>query len=210
MNKTIIYYSANTERTKFEAKIIANIKKQAGKIPIISVSRKPIQMGTNICIGEQEICYSNSFRQILIGLREAKTKYCIAAESDTLYPPEYFRFTPPHDDRVYRYANLYVYFDGYRKFWKKRWVEAAQMCNREYWIKSIEKVIGRKDVWKPISVNPPFIFTSKDENKWTGKNPVLTFKTRRGIGFKTGFLPGSHESIPFWGNYKQVYDNFLK
>ena len=210
MNTTIIYYTANMENPVFEEKIRANIKKQAGNIPIISVSRKPVSLGKNICIGEKPVCYSNSFRQILIGLRKAKTKFCIACESDTLYPPEYFQFTSPTEDQVFRYTNLYVYFDGYGKFWRKRYVEAAQMCGRDHWIKSIEKVIGRKTTWEPVKNNPPFIFTTKDEYSWKGDNSVLTFKTRRGIGFKTGFLPGSVTTLPYWGSNEDVYNKYLK
>jgi hypothetical protein len=146
----------------------------------------------------------------LIGLRKAKTKFCIAAESDTLYPPEYFQFTPPIDDQVFRYTNLFVYFDGYNRFWRKRYVEAAQICGRDYWIESIEKVIGKKTTWEPVKNNPPFIFTTKDKYSWKSDNPVLTFKTRRGIGFKTGFLPGSVSTLPYWGSNKDVYNNYLK
>ena len=45
MNKSIIYYTANMEDPKFENKIISNLKKQAGDIPIISVSRKYMNLG---------------------------------------------------------------------------------------------------------------------------------------------------------------------
>lgn len=212
-DKTIIYYTANMEKPEFEEKIRANVRKQAkdaGGLPIISVSRKPVDLGKNICVGEQTVCYSNSFRQILIGLREAKTKFCLAAESDTLYPPEYFRFTPLTDNHAYRYTNLFVYFDGYHRFWRKRYVEAAQMAGREFWIESIEKVIGKEDHWEPVKNNPPFIFTTKDQYQWQGENPVLTFKTRRGIGFKTGFLPGAVDTIPYWGSSQEVYNKYLK
>jgi len=206
---TIIYYTANMENPDFEQKMRDNISTQAKGLPIISVSRKPIDFGHNICVGEQEVCYSNSYRQILIGLREAKTKFCIAAESDTLYPPDYFTFIPEKEDQVYRYTNLYVSFDRHIGFWKKPYVEAAQMCGREHWIKSIEKLIGKKDHWKPVKNNPPYIFDSRDDYSWEGENPVLTFKTRRGIGFKTGFFPGAVQEIPFWGTYKEVKEKYL-
>ena len=205
-NKTIIYYSCNKEKPEFEQKIIDNLKKQAGDIPIISVTQKPIDLGTNICIGEKPICYSNSFKQLLIGLKEAKTDFCIAAESDILYPPEYFTFTPPLLDKVYRYTNLYVYFDGYNRFWRKAWVEGAQMCGREHWIKSIENILENPDSWEPEPFR--FIFKEKDEYSWTG-NPVLYFKTREGIGFKTGFKQGAVKEIPYWGTVKQVKSKFL-
>lgn len=200
-NLTIIYYTANQEDPVFEDKIIKNLKKQAGDIPIISVSQKPIDLGKNICIGEQEVSYRTSFKQLLIGLKEAKTKFCIAAESDCLYPPEYFQFIPPTNNNVWRYGNIQVHFDGRDKFWKKRCVEAAQMCNRKYWIKSIEKVINTNPLEE--------VFKTKDKYSWTSDNPVLYFKTRRGIGFKTGFIQGSKSSIPYWGTAKQIKEKYL-
>lgn len=209
-NLTILYYSANTEDPTFEQKIIDNIKKQAGDIPIISVSRKPLNLGKNIVVGETPVCYPNSFRQILIGLKEAKTEFCIATESDCLYPLEYFQFTPPVNDKVYRYTNLWVHFDGRDKFWKKNWVEAAQMCGREHWIKCIEKVLGGTTSWDPISVNPPFVFDEKDENSWTGDNPVISFKTRQGIGFKTGYHRDiTTKVLPYWGSAEEIKQKYL-
>jgi len=209
-NLTIVYYTANRELPSFEQKIIDNLKHQAGDIPIISVSRKPIDLGKNICVGETPVCYPNSFRQLLIGLKEAKTEFCIAAESDCLYPPEYFQFIPPVNDKVYRYTNLWVHFADRNKFWKKRWVEAAQMCGRLHWIKCIEKVLNGTTDWNPITVNPPFVFDDKDENSWTGNNPVLYFKTRQGIGFKTGYINDiTTKELPYWGTSDYIYKKYL-
>jgi len=226
---TVVYYSANTENPRFEQKVIDNIKKQAEGLPIISVTRKPIDLGDNICINETPICYSNSFKQLLIGLEAARTEFCIATESDCLYPPEYFQFVPPLKDQVYRYTNLYVHFDGRDKFWKKKWVEAAQMCGREYWIKCIEKILINKIPWTPMgtpthwskelieeynnSWEPEpfkFVFEGKDEYSWTGKNPVAYCKTRHGVNFKTGFIQGSVNSIPYWGNAVDFRKKYLE
>ena len=207
---TIIYYTANMEDPKFEKKIIDNLKKQAGNNPIISVSRKPMDLGKNICVGETPVCYFNSFRQLLIGLKEAKTEFCIAAESDCLYPPEYFTFTPPEKDKAYRYDNVYVLFSGHKGFWKKAYTEAGQMCGREYWISQIERVVGHNYTWDDVSnARYPLIFDTEDKYSWTG-NPLVYFKTRRGIGYKTGFLPGSVTEIPFWGSYDSVYNKYIK
>lgn len=205
---SIIYYSASVEDSRFEQKVMDNIKKQAGDIPIISVTRKPVDLGKNIVVGDTPICYSNSFKQLLIGLKEATTEFCIAAESDCLYPPEYFQFTPPYKDKVYRYTNLYVHFDGRDKFWKKKWVEAAQMCGREHWIKCIEKILVNPNSWEPEPFK--FVFEEKNEYSWSGENPVCTFKTRLGIGFKTGFVQGSVDWIPLWGSALDVKNKYLK
>ena len=206
---TILYYSSNSESPVFEQKIIDNLKKQAGDIPIISITRKPTDLGKNICVGETPICYSNSFKQILLGLKEAKTEFCIAAESDCLYPKEYFQFIPPLKDKVYRYTNLWVHFDGRDKFWKKNWVEGAQMCGREHWIKSIEAILEKPDSWEPESFK--FIFQEKDEYSWSGENPVAYMKTRHGVNFKTGFLQDSSaKEIPYWGNAVDFRKKYLE
>lgn len=207
---TIIYYTHNREDPNFERKIQKNILDNCGGLPIISVSHKPINFGTNICVGEQPLSYSNVLRQTLIGLKKAKTKFCIAAEDDCLYPPEYFQFTPPTKDNVYRYTNVVVHFDGRKRFWKKRFVEAAQMCGREFWINCIERTLGRQNSWDPIMVNPPFVFATEDQYSWTGKNPVIYFKTRKSLKFKTGFIAGSMTEVPFWGTAEEVYNKYLK
>jgi hypothetical protein len=205
---SVIFYSACTEDPVFEQKIIDNIKKQAWDLPIISVTRKPVDLGRNICIGETPICYSNSFKQILIGLKEATTDFCIAAESDVLYPREYFTFTPPLEDRVYRYTNLWVHFDGRDRFWKKNWVEGAQMCGREHWIKSIEAILVNPNSWEPEPFQ--FVFKEKDEYSWSGKDPILYFKTRKGIGFKTGYEQETYvKNLPPWGTAEEVRRRYL-
>jgi len=180
-------------------------------MPIISVSRKPMDLGKNICVGEQPVCYSNSWKQLLIGLKEAKTKFCLAAESDVLYPPEYFTFIPPIEHKAYRYKEVWVCFQGKNGFWRKPFSEGAQMCGREYWIYRLEKALGGDTGWEPmldtkwIAHN---IFLTKDKYSWTG-NPVITFKTRNGINYKTGFYHGRALELPYWGTSKEIYRKYL-
>lgn len=200
-NITIIYYTSNQEDPEFEKKIRDNILK--AELPIISVSQKPIDLGKNICVGEKPVCYSNSYKQLLIGLKEAKTEFCIAAEADVLYPPEYFKFTPPTDE-VYRYDNVWIYFEGRDKFYKKGCSEGAQMCDRKVWIESIEKVVGNG--WKPEKFR--FVFPKKTKT-WSGRNPTISFRTRRGIGFKTGFQKKSAKELYYWGTCKEVIKKYL-
>jgi hypothetical protein len=192
---TVIYYSANNENPEFEQKIMDNIKFQAGNCPIISVTHKPVDLGRNICIGPKPISYSNAFKQLLIGLREATTEFCVACEADVLYPPEYFTFTPPHNDRVYRYDNVWVHFAGRNKFWKKKFSEGVQMCGTKHWIESIEKIDSPS--WEPVPLQ--FIFPNEARDTWTG-NPAVSFKTRHAVNFKTGYYHNrSIKELPYWG-----------
>jgi hypothetical protein len=207
MNATICYYTANTEDESFEMKIRDNILQVSGGLPIISVSRKPIDFGENICVGEQPVCYANSIRQLLVGLRAAKTRFVIAAESDVLYPPEYFQFTPRKIDRVYRYANVWILYTWtsrryYGKFWQKKYTESAQMCGREHWIRSIENIIDG-DAWGD-TMNPPLVFERGVRGcSWSG-NPVITCKTPYNLGRYTTTSYISTETLPYWGNISDV------
>src|SRR3990172_149397 len=107
MNKTIIYYTSNREDPKMEQKVIDDMLAKSGNIPIISVSQKPMKLGANICIGDVGHSYLNCRKQMLMAAKLAKTEYIIAAESDILYPPEYFNFEPTGEN-VYRYFNVWV------------------------------------------------------------------------------------------------------
>jgi hypothetical protein len=207
MISTIIYYSANIENPVFESKIIDNLKKQAGDNPIISVTRKPMDLGKNICVGETPVCYTNSFRQLLRGLKEATTDFCIAAESDVLYPKDYFTFAPPLKDKPYRYVNVWVHFDGRDKFWKKEFSEGAQMCGTKHWIESIEKVVDPSN-WDLDTSPTPIIFPEGAKYAWTGK-PAITFKTRQAPHFKTGYQKVSVKSLPYWGTEEEVRCKYL-
>ena len=83
------------------------------------------------------------------------------------------------------------------------------MADRQFWIDRIEKVLEGQSGWEQRPVNPPFVFNTKEEYSWTGKNPVLYIKSRQGIGFKTGFEQGSFNSIPYWGSASEVKEKYL-
>lgn len=205
-DKTIIYYTANTEEESFEKKIREKLVEQSKGIPIISVSRKPIDLGENICVGEMPVCYTSEWKQLLIGLKAAKTKYVIAAEADCLYPPEYFEFTPPEEDMMYNYKNIWIVWKFKGGYWQKTgYCEGAQICGRQYWIDRLEPLLPSD--WTPYTREEENqlvrkIFDSRKE--FTG-NPVISFKTRNGVSYRTTFVPSSKTyEIPYWGNLDKL------
>lgn len=188
-DRTLLYYSANTEDPAFEQRIIDDLVKKAGNIPIISVSHKPMTLGTNICVGEDKpFSYTSEWKQVLIGLKAATTKFVIAAESDCLYPPEYFTFTPPVEDMMYQYENIWMVWKHHNAFWKKTgYCEGAQMCGREYWIKCLEPLLP--DTWETLTREEESALVKKifpERRHWTG-DPVISFKTRDGVSYRTTF-----------------------
>jgi len=208
--KTILYYSASTENFEFEQKIIEDLKKKAGDIPIISITRKPLDLGTNICVGEVLVSYTNEWHQLLIGLKAAKTKFCIAAESDCLYPSDYFNFTPPEERMMYNYNNIWMIWKRHNGFWQKTgYCEGAQICGREYWVERLEPLLP--DKWEP--------YTRDEENKLVRKifperkeftgNPIISFKTGDGVSSRTTFVNKKIMEIPYWGQIKPLKDKYF-
>lgn len=203
---TIIYYTANTEDPAFEAVIRERLKKQSGGLPIVSVSRKPIDLGQNICVGEKPVSYTSEWNQLLLGLKAAKTKYVIAAEADCIYPEEYFKFRPVEDDMMYNYNNIWIYWTHKGNFWKKTgYCEGAQICGREYWIKQLEPLIPPD--WKQLTRDEESALVKKifpTRKEFTGE-PVVSFKTRMGVSYRTTFIMNSKtKDLPYWGSVEAI------
>jgi hypothetical protein len=207
---TVLYYSGNTEDPIFEAHIRENILKNKGDLPLVSVTQEPLpDFGQNIYVGRHDANYTNEFRQIQIGLNAITTPYVLVAESDCLYPPEYFQFQPPELGKIYRYANVWVHFyldPGKRnpKFYYKKYSDGSQCFDKNVYLDLINKALeGRKDWTEPG--DPPhqgFATRSDDNCSWTSENPVITFKTRQGLSHYTQYQKNVPPvgSLPFWGS----------
>ena len=205
-DRTIIYYSACTEDPVFEQRIRDDLVKKAGNIPIISVTRKPIDFGQNICVGEVPVSYTSEWKQLLIGLKAAKTRFVIAAEADCLYPPEYFQMTPAEDDMMYNYNHIWIIWKRHSgAFRKYGYCEGAQVCGREYWIERLEPLLPVK--WEPytrlqenVLVNEIFL----ERKEFTGR-PVVSFKTGDGVSCRTTFDRHSRtQELEYWGNVRKL------
>ena len=170
-----------------------------------------MDLGKNICVGEQRQCYANAFKQLMIGLEEAKTTFCLAAESDCLYPPEYFQFEPEDDKNVFRYDNIWVYYASKHKAWKKPLCEGAQICGRQYWLERIWLVLGGRGDWENPIPRPGLIFKTGTQFSWKSDNPVITFKTRYGVNYGCGFDKNiSSKTFPFWGTSQDIYEKYIR
>ena len=75
-------------------------------------------------------------------------------------------------------------------------------------LRCIEAILVDPDSWEPEPFK--FIFAEKDEYSWTSESPVLYFKTRKGIGFKTGYRRDiSVKDLPPWGTAEEVRRRYL-
>lgn len=220
---TIIYYTSNHEKPEFEQKIIANLISTCGDLPIISVSQKPISLGKNICVGDVGFSAYNEWQQILIGARLAKTPYIIFAESDFLYPREYFTFVPPKKG-LYRYDNIRIVYKDARiagSYRKKLYSEGAQIADRDLIIRVFEQFFDGRPRWiynnddsraytdgKYLLIeNMPFEFFS-------GEIACVSFKTEFGLDKFTGTLNGPGQgnrkiTLPYWGHVNELRKQFF-
>ena len=205
-DKTIIYCSSNKEKPEFERKIVETLLKNCGDIPIVSVTQKPMDLGTNICVGEDVgVSGFNFFRQCLLACEAAKTKFVISAEADTLYPPDYFQFTPPEDDVCYRNSNLYVMGNKRDYYWKKEeGATHAQLVNRNYYIKVLKELFRGAPQWSAEEKNFPKERWKKEDvfdtiSYWRTENPVVQIKTGDSMRHYTNSERIDIQEIPYWG-----------
>jgi len=106
--------------------------------PIISVSQKPLKLGTNLCMGDIGRSHLSMYSQILAGVEKANTKYVALVEHDVLYSPEHFEWIPPKDD-VFFY-NLNVWFVKWTTgeyHYQRRRVLSQLICGRDICLKAI-------------------------------------------------------------------------
>ena len=199
-NRTIVYYTANTEKESFEKKVVENILQKSNGLPIISVSQKPMDFGKNICVGKLEQNYQNAFKQALIGCEKAETEFVVMCESDCLYPEGYFDFIPTKKDVVYTYDNVWLMWDreNRTRFYKHGTTAGSIMLSRELYIKLMTDGMSG--------------FKNKNL-KWetfTGK-PLINVKTRNGISFGTTLEKGINpvKNLPEWGTVEDVKKRFL-
>ena len=201
------------ESPEFEDKIQWDIVKKSGGIPIISVTQKPTDFGTNICVGDVGASEQNLLRQMLIACESATTKYVISCESDCLYDGSYFKFIPPTDTACYRNNNTYLL--GYKRdyFYKKPegglW---CQVVNRKFLIKRLEKLLEGAPKWDATAKN--FV---KDKGMkffdsyeyFTTENPCISIKTGKGMRQSSHSERLPIYELPYWKSAKSIREKYL-
>jgi len=208
---TCIYYTSNREDGAFEEKIRASLLEVLGDVPLISVSQKPMDFGENICVGDVGVSNQNAHRQFQVGAQAAKTKYVCAAEADFLYPPEYFQFIPPRDDRAYRASNLYILWNR-GGFHPKQTSEGATVIAREYAINMIEEELAGRGMWRDTIESireTPVTFKQSGYETFHTENPIVTFKTRKGMHYRSPHSKDiSFRELPYWGDVKNLRNKY--
>lgn len=214
MKKSIIYYTCNTHKPEIDD--LARMYLSKVDLPIISVSlNKEIDFGDIRIVMQGERSQLMMHKQVVRGLEECKTKYVFLAESDVLYHPSHFDFTPIKDDVFYFNTNVWKWRwkDGYcirtdvsqqlsgmcgsrellLNFFKKR---VAQI-EREGWNRHYEPKEGIKENYQSEICN---ICIRHDANLTGSKWSVNDFKNKR---YAKGWKESTIDKIVGW-NIKEI------
>lgn len=139
---TIVYYTANRINPNFANSIRKNISEVSNGIPIISVSQKPINFGSNIVVDDFDQSHLNIYRQALIGAKEANTKYIALCEDDVLYSKDHFLYRPSDGVFAYNLSVWNIFTWGTPLFHRKdggRRNLYSLICERDLFINAMEE-----------------------------------------------------------------------
>ena len=137
---TIIYYTASQIPQFFAEYARGVLRKAAGDYPIISVSREPIDFGTNI-IDTEKKCLSNIYFQMLRAAKLATTPYVATAEDDCFYHESHYTFfRPPLDTFAYDQNRMGLFTWGKPTYnWRNRKSNCTLIAPRELLIEALEE-----------------------------------------------------------------------
>lgn len=222
---TILHYTSNKIPDNF-ARNIRNhlLKVTEEKIPIISISQKPMDFGYNICVGDIGSSVYNVYRQIFEGLKITKTKYICCCEDDSLYVMEHFESKVPDDAISYNMSRWQVSHRGYF-FYLRRTSMLCCIAPTEILFNTLNERFT-----KYPEMPPPDTLSGRQRqafgepgryenriglpvvklNRFESVLPVVTFRHWAGLGGLRGMSSSDiiKEEIEYWGNAKDLWKKF--
>lgn len=223
---TLMYITASEVPDCWLKFQLHHLLKSAKNFPIISVSRKPLSLGTNI-IDNGEKSYWNIYMQMLRAARLANTPYVAMVEDDTLYTPEHFtEFRPALDATSFDRSrwSLFAWESNPIFCLRQRVSNCSTIASRELLIEALEE---RRQKWPNGAPNEKVgeVGRSKIEHKlgvtvrksveWYCSNPIVQLNHLTGTDVGDyGRVNGKHLvkkhgqikaiEIPYWGRASDI------
>lgn len=127
-----------------------------GDASLISVSKKPIDFGSNIVLNIPPH-HINIYRAALTGIKAAKTKYIAIAEDDTLYSPEHFKCRPKTRAFAYNLSCWGFYTWIKPPIFSHRFLgrrnHSMLICERDLYIEAMEERFAKYPTNDMVNVN---------------------------------------------------------
>ena len=135
---TILYTTDNTLDPAIMALCQRILLREAGELPIVSVSQKPLELGRNVCVGEIGRSWYSLYTQLLAGLAAIDTDWVVMAEHDCLYTAEHLHYQPKNPDVFHYNSNCWLVqwggnhpeLDGMYSYWPHRVALSQLICRR--------------------------------------------------------------------------------
>jgi hypothetical protein len=123
--------------------------REAGDLPIVSVSQKPIDLGRNVCVGEIGRSWMSIYTQILAGLDAVETDNIAIAEHDCLYTHEHLSYEPCDPGAFHYNKNHWLIqwggnhpeLNGMYSWWPHRIALSQLVCRAELLCESTADVM---------------------------------------------------------------------
>ena len=214
---TVLYITANEMPRGWMDYQLKHLIKAIGNVPVVSVSRAPMQFGTNLLDTEPEKSYWNIYRQMLRAAKVAKTIYVAMAEDDTLYSKEHFTQFRPTLDQVSYNRSRWSLFSWDPVFClRQRVSNCTLIAPRQLLIDALQEredkypnghdyagEVGRWKVERTLGV------TEHKAVDWFSTVPVIQLNHPQGIDEtqqrqwkKHGQIKAYH--IPHWGKSRNI------
>jgi hypothetical protein len=217
---TVVYYTANVLSEPFVSNTKKKLLEAIGGLPLISVSKKPMDFGQNICVGDTPRNHIWTYRQALIGAKAAKTKYIALAEDDIFYSSEHFtRHTPTPDTFAYN-GNVWSLFTwGTPIFsWRSRRALHSLLCERGLFIDTIDELFTKypnDDEFPVHRLGEPGRYehrqgtTPRKTEMFPANVPNIAVSHPEAIGFEGLGMRKKHAglretTLPYWGSAEEV------
>ena len=203
--RVIVYYTDSELEPILANAVRKRLRMTIGPIPIISVSQKPLDFGTNICVGEKEKSYRMMYEQLLVGLEAAPEGSIVyPVEHDVFYHPSHFAFLPEDDEHAYFNTNRYYYRLGLSSFVKARGKTALSQCvaRREFLIAHCKERLAKWDAGIENRMHiayKTFVSDRPNVDIRHGKNLTPDGDYKR--GYYRGQIKGIY-NLPGWGSPK--------
>ena len=220
MDKTIIYLTASQIPDTF-AEYARNVLREAiGDIPVISVSRKPLDFGLNLLDTEPK-SLSNIYWQMLRAAKLATTKYVAIAEDDCLYHRYHFEWEPGQlEDEFYYDQNRFALFTWGKPMyhWRNRKSNCSLIAPRKLLIETLEERYAKWPHGTPENI------TGEVGRRMVEKNLGVRERKSKEVYSKVSIIQVNHEygseerqkthrksygpirayDIPHWGEAKNL------
>jgi hypothetical protein len=214
-----MYITANIVPQRWAEYQISVLKKAIGDTPIVSVSKQPMDLGTNI-VESNPRRYWAIYQAMYLAAQAATTPYVAQVEDDVLYSHEHFSHFRPPDMNTVSYNmsrwSLFAWEKNPIYCLRQRVSNATLIAPRELLIEALKErfdtwpngapesmvgEVGREKIDKMLGVKHRKMVT------WYSKVPVIHLNHSDGIDLTHGELKAI--DIPYWGkasNIARIYN----